>query len=36
MPDVLPDLSSGAQQSHLLSMLSDSGARRVLRAPSLI
>jgi magnesium chelatase subunit I len=34
MSDLLPDLSSGAQQSHLLSMLSDAGARRVLRAPS--
>jgi magnesium chelatase subunit I len=30
--DLLPDLSSGAQRSRLLSMLSDSGARRVLRA----
>ncbi len=32
MTDVLPDLSGGAQRSRLLSMLSDSGARRVLRA----
>ena len=31
---MLPDLSRGAQRSRLLDMLSDSGARRVLRAPA--
>lgn len=34
MADILPDLSSGAEQSRLLEMLSDAGARRVLRAPA--
>ena len=34
MSDVLPDLSSGAQRSNLLELLSRSGARRVLREPS--
>jgi magnesium chelatase subunit I len=32
--DLLPDLSEGAQRSRLLDMLSQSGARRVLREPS--
>lgn len=34
MSGILPDLSSGAQRSRLLDMLSDTGARRVLREPS--
>lgn len=34
MADLLPDLSGPAQRSHLLAMLNDSGARRVLRAPA--
>jgi magnesium chelatase subunit I len=34
MSNLMPDLSSGAQRSRLLEMLSDSGARRVLREPS--
>lgn len=34
MPDILPDLSSGASRSRLLEMLNDSGARRVLRTPA--
>ncbi len=34
MSDSLPDLSGGAARSRLLEMLSDSGARRVLRDPS--
>jgi magnesium chelatase subunit I len=34
MSNLMPDFSSGAQRSRLLEMLSDSGARRVLREPS--
>jgi magnesium chelatase subunit I len=34
MSEILPDLSSGAQRSRLLAMLSDAGARRVLRTPA--
>ena len=34
MSDVLPDLSEGASRSRLLEMLSDAGARRVLREPA--
>ena len=34
MSDILPDLSSGAQRSNLLALLSQSGARRVLREPA--
>jgi len=34
MSELLPDLSSGAAHSRLLDMLSDSGARRVLREPT--
>ena len=34
MSDILPDLGPGAERSRLLEMLSDSGARRVLRDPS--
>ncbi|HVO71577.1 MAG TPA: AAA family ATPase, partial [Aggregatilineaceae bacterium] len=34
MSEILPDLSAGAQRSRLLAMLSDAGARRVLRAPA--
>jgi magnesium chelatase subunit I len=34
MSELLPDLSAGAQRSRLLAMLSDAGARRVLREPA--
>jgi magnesium chelatase subunit I len=34
MSEILPDLSTGAQRSRLLAMLSDAGARRVLRTPA--
>lgn len=34
MSDVLPDLSEGASRSRLLEMLSDTGARRLLREPA--
>ncbi len=34
MSNPVPDFSSGAQRSRLLEMLSESGARRVLREPS--
>lgn len=34
MADVLPELGAGAERSRLLDMLNDSGARRILRAPS--
>jgi magnesium chelatase subunit I len=34
MSEFLPDLSAGAQRSRLLAMLSDAGARRVLRTPA--
>jgi magnesium chelatase subunit I len=34
MSNLMPDFSTGAQRSRLLEMLSDSGARRVLREPS--
>jgi magnesium chelatase subunit I len=34
MSDVLPDLGPGAERSRLLEMLSQTGARRVLREPS--
>jgi magnesium chelatase subunit I len=34
MSTLLPDFSSGAQRSRLLDMLSQSGARRVLREPA--
>lgn len=33
MSDLLPDLGAGAEQSRLLEMLNESGARRVLRTP---
>ncbi len=34
MSDPLPDLSAAAQRSHLLAMLNEAGARRVLREPA--
>lgn len=34
MPDFLPTLGAGDERSRLLDMLNESGARRILRAPS--